>query len=78
VYDDITERKQTEEKLRESEANYKQLFDNAPSGIYQVDFRTGKLIKANDVFCEYFGCSQEEITSISPYDIMTEESKKGF
>jgi len=78
VYDDITDRKQTEEKLRESEANYKQLFDNAPSGIYQVDFRTGKLIKANDVFCEYFGCSQEEITSISPYDIMTEESKKRF
>ena len=75
---DVTERKQAEEKLRESEANYKQLFDNAPSGIYQVDFRTRKLIKANDVFCEYFGYSQEEITSISPYDIMTEESKKRF
>jgi len=75
---EITDRKQAEEKLQESEANYRQLFDNAPSGIYQVDFRTGKLIKANDVFCEYFGCSQEEITSISPYDIMTEESKKRF
>jgi len=78
VHIDITDQRRAEEKLRESEANYKQLFDNAPSGIYQVDFRTGKLIKANDVFCEYFGCSQEEITSISPYDIMTEESKKRF
>ena len=75
---DITERKQVEEKLRESEANYRQLFDNSPAAIYQVDYKNGKFLKANDLFCEYLGCSQEEITSISPYDILTEESKKLF
>ena len=79
---DITERKRSEsqreaalEALRESEANYKQLFDNAPSAIYQVDFRTGKFLKANDVICKYFCCSQEEITSLSPYDLLTKESQ---
>jgi PAS domain S-box-containing protein len=75
---DITERKLAENALRESEANYKQLFDNSPAAIYQVDYKSGKFLKANDAFCKYVGCSQEEITSLSPYDILTEDSKKLF
>ena len=73
---EITARKQAEQALQKSEANYKQLFDNSPAGIYQIDFRTGKLLKANDIICEYFGCSQEEITSINPNDILTNESRQ--
>jgi PAS domain S-box-containing protein len=73
---DVTDNRKAERALRESEANYRQLFDNAPAGIYRVNFRTGKFLKANDFICEYLGCSQEEITSISPYDFITEESKK--
>ena len=75
---DISDRKRVEEALRRSEANYKQLFDNAPTGIYQLDYRTGKLSKANDVVCEYLGCSQEEINSFSPLDMLSPESKKIF
>ena len=75
---DITERKKAEEKLLESEANYRQLFDNSPAGIYRLDYKNGRFLKANDVFCKYVGCNQEEITSLSPYDILTEESKKLF
>ena len=78
IMTDITERKQMEETLQKSEANYRQLFDNSPAGIYQVDFRTGKFLKANDAFCEFLGYSQEEITSLSPYDILTNESKQLF
>jgi PAS domain S-box-containing protein len=68
----------TSKSLRESEASYRQLFDNAPALIYRVDFKSGKFLKANDVFCEYLGCSQEEINSLNPYEILTEESKKLF
>ena len=64
------------EALRESEANYRQLFDNAPTGIYQVDFTTGKFTKINDIMCEYLGCSQEEIPSLISYDFLTDESKQ--
>jgi PAS domain S-box-containing protein len=78
IFSDITERKRMEDTLRKSEANYRQLFDNSPAGIYQVNFRTGKFVRANDLSCEYLGCSQEEITSISPYDFMTKESQKLF
>jgi PAS domain S-box-containing protein len=73
----IVEQK-TSKSMRESEASYRQLFDNAPALIYRVDFKSGKFLKANDVFCEYLGCSQEEITSLNPYEILTEESKKLF
>ena len=75
---DITDRKKAEEMLRESEANYRQLFENSPAGIYQINFKSGKFIKANDVFCEYAGCTQEEITSLSPFDILSEDSQKLF
>jgi PAS domain S-box-containing protein len=78
TYQDITDRKRAEEALRKSEANYRQLFHDFRTGIYQVDFRTGKFLKANDAFCEYLGYSQKEITSLSPYDILTNESKHLF
>ena len=78
IYHDITERKRVLESLQKSEANYKQLFDNSPVAIYQINFRTGKFIKANDVLCRYLGCSQEEITSLSPYDSLANDSKKLF
>ena len=76
VTHDITRRKKIEEELRKSESNYRQLFENSPAAIYQFDYKTGKIIKANDLFCEYLGCSQEEITSLNPYDFLTQGSKK--
>ena len=75
---DVTARKQAEEALRKSEENYRQLFNNSPTGIYQIDFRTGKFIKANDIMCQHLGCNQEEITTRSPYDFLTNDSKKFF
>ena len=42
-------RKTVEEALRESEAKYRQLVDNAPAAIYDIDLATGKFISCNDV-----------------------------
>lgn len=67
-----------EEALRKSEEDYRRLFDNSPSAIYQIDFRTGRLLKGNDVMCEFLGCSQEQIPSISALDVLTAESRQLF
>ena len=67
-----------EEKLRESEEKYRHLYNNVPAAIYKVDFKNGKLSEVNDVFYKHLGFSKEEITSLSPYDLLTEESRKLF
>jgi PAS domain S-box-containing protein len=77
VYDS-TARKRMEEELKENASRYKQLFDNAAVGIYRIDFKTGKFLDANNTFLEYAGYSQEELNALSPYDILTEDSKKRF
>jgi len=75
---DITKARATETALRDSEANYRQLLNHAPAGIYEVDFLRRTFVSVNDVMCEYTGYSKEELLSLSPFDILTEDSKKHF
>ena len=75
---DITKQKQTQEALRESEQKCRQLLNHAPAGIYEVDFVKQKFVNVNDVMCEYSGYTREEMLSMSPSDILTEDSKRLF
>jgi len=72
---DITERKRAEEAIRENEERYRQLFNHAPAGIYEVDFMKQKFVAVNDVMCEYTGYTQEEFLSMNPDHILTEEAR---
>ena len=76
---DVTEKKAAEKALRESEEKYRELVDNAPAGIYEVDFIQRKFATVNDVMCEYTGYTKEELLgNMTPFDILTEESKALF
>jgi PAS domain S-box-containing protein/putative nucleotidyltransferase with HDIG domain len=76
---DVTEKKRADEALRESEEKYRQLVDNAPAGIYEVDFIQRRFITVNDVMCEYTGYTKEELLgNMSPFDVLTEDSKALF
>ncbi|NTV58502.1 MAG: PAS domain S-box protein, partial [Deltaproteobacteria bacterium] len=76
---DVTEKKLAEEALRESEEKYRELVDNAPAGIYEVDFIQRKFVTVNDVMCEYTGYTKEELLgSMSPFDVLTDDSKALF
>lgn len=65
---DITERKQVEEALRESETLYRATFDQAASGIVHVDLE-GKYIQVNQKFCDIVGHTRKELTKLKFQDI---------
>ena len=73
---DINDRKLAEEALRESEERYRHLFKHAPSGIYEIDFTTGRFVTVNDIMCEYLGYTREEFLNMVPTDILSEESRQ--
>lgn len=70
---DITERKKTEEELRESEEKFKTLFMNANDAIYIYDDIGGKIKEVNDVTSEMLGYSREELLNMSPKDFNSQE-----
>jgi diguanylate cyclase (GGDEF)-like protein/PAS domain S-box-containing protein len=78
VLRDITERKKLEDMLKRSEEENRLLYERAPTGIYRIDFGTGKILRANNAVCEYYGCSQSEIGTLNPFELLTQESKKLF
>ncbi|NJO64784.1 MAG: PAS domain S-box protein [Richelia sp. RM2_1_2] len=57
---DISETKQIEAALRESETKFKAIIESNIVGIYFGDF-TGKIYEANDAFLETFGYTREEL-----------------
>ena len=62
---DITERKQAEERLRQSEQRYRTLFEGAGEGILVVDIETRKYIFANPAVCEMPKYSAEELLEMT-------------
>ena len=75
---EIARRKRAETALRESEARYRLILQHAPAGIYELDLTNGRFIAVNDVLCEYTGYTCEEFLSLSPLDLLTEESQKRY
>ncbi len=65
---DITERKQTEEALRASEARFRAVFDYAASGIALANLE-GKLLQWNPAFREMSGYTDAELGKINIRDL---------
>ncbi|MEY3329276.1 MAG: hypothetical protein RLZZ115_2159 [Cyanobacteriota bacterium] len=56
---DITERKQAEEALKQAEANYRSIFENAVEGIFQTT-PTGIYLSANPALARIYGYQSPE------------------
>jgi len=57
---DVTERKRTEEELRESEQQFRQVFNQGPLGIALVDLDS-RIIDANRALCHFVGRARQEL-----------------
>ncbi len=57
---DITDLKQVEETLRNSEEKYRDIYDNTPDGIYSLD-SNGFIRDANPAFLRMLGCTRNDV-----------------
>jgi PAS domain S-box-containing protein len=72
---DITERKQTEEKLQQSRENYRALFDSSVIGALVLDAETMKVVMANEAAMKIFGFNSET-TGVNPIDFVPPENRE--
>jgi two-component system, NtrC family, sensor kinase len=76
---DITERKQAEASLRQSEENYRALFDSSVIGTILLDVETMKVMMANQACVKIFGFSStEEVLGIDPFFFVLPEDKERY
>jgi diguanylate cyclase (GGDEF)-like protein/PAS domain S-box-containing protein len=69
VHDDITERKRSDEALRESENRFRDIFSNAVDGILLADATTKKFVMSNPAIQRMLGYSSEELLQLGVDDI---------
>jgi PAS domain S-box-containing protein len=65
--EDITERKRTQESLRENEQLFRSIFENAPVGISLYKIAGGEFV-TNRTLHEMLGCTEEDLNSVEKWD----------
>ena len=63
---DITERKRTEEALRQSHDELRAIYDEMVDGLAVVDMETGEIVRANAALCKLLGFSEEALMARTP------------
>ncbi len=66
---DITERKIAERNIKQSEANYRQLFDLSPASMWVIDEQNYTFLQVNKACINNYGYSKEEFANMSIKDI---------
>ena len=72
---DITERRRAEEALRESEARYRSVIEQAAENIFLVDVKTKRIIEANAALQTSLGYTAEELRPLTLYDIVDQDTE---
>lgn len=73
---DVTERQHAEEIVRQSELEFRTIFELAGSGKAQADPTTGQFLRVNRRFCQITGYEAEELLQKSYSDITHPEDRE--
>ncbi len=81
VIRDITQRKEEQDELKESEEKFRQIVQNVDEAIFMSpltsDNMMGEFIEVNHIACEWTGFSREELLQMTPVDLQTPEEIVG-
>ncbi len=72
---DVTERRQAEEDLTDSEARYKSLYNKTPVMLHSIDPQ-GRLISVSDYWLECLGYDRSEVIGRKSVDFLTPQSRQ--
>ncbi|HEY6309172.1 MAG TPA: PAS domain S-box protein [Candidatus Angelobacter sp.] len=75
MIEDITERKQAQEELRQSEERFREIFEQGPLGIILMS-KDYRLTRPNAAFCRMLGYSAEELTRMTMLDLTHPDDRK--
>jgi diguanylate cyclase (GGDEF)-like protein/PAS domain S-box-containing protein len=74
---DVSDRHDAERKLRESEARYRSLVDNAPEAILVFDVDANRFVDANENATRFFKYSREALLGMGPLELSAENQRGG-
>ncbi|MGN6553438.1 MAG: SpoIIE family protein phosphatase [Verrucomicrobiota bacterium] len=70
--EDITQRRQVEEKLRKSESVYHSLVETMPQNVFRKDLQ-GRFTFANQQYCKHYNCTLDQILGKTDFDFFPAE-----
>jgi len=79
IIHDVTDRIDAENKIRENEARYRLLFNSGNDAIFvhqpDTDGKPGRFIEANEVACQMYGYTRDELLRLTPLDLVISEGE---
>ncbi len=78
LQEEIGRRQVAEAAARESEAKANALIRHAPTGIYEIDFATGRVVSLNDAVCILTGYRREELFELGPMALLDHDGLARF
>ncbi len=74
---DTAERSKAEEALKDSEARYRVLVENAPEAVVVLDVGSGRFVDCNDNAAEFFKLPRERLLRVGPQQVSPPEQADG-
>jgi PAS domain S-box-containing protein len=79
VYDDVTEQRQAQEQIRESEERYRRLFNAVTDAIFVLpvdeEGRPESFVEVNQTACQRLGYTRDELLRMNPFHINQDQDR---